>query len=123
MRTGIALALVGALTVAAGAAHAEGDAAAGKSVFNKCGACHSPAQGVNKIGPSLFGIVGRHSGSLPDYSYSEAMKASNWDWTPEQLDKYLVDPRAVVVGTKMIFPGLKSDTDRANVIAYLATLK
>jgi cytochrome c len=123
MRTGIALALVGALTVVAGAARADGDAAAGKAVFNKCAACHSPAQGVNKIGPSLFGVVGRHSASIADFSYSPAMKATNWDWTPEQLNKYLVDPRGVVPGTKMIFPGLKSDADRANVIAYLATLK
>ena len=123
MRTGIALALVGALTLVAGAARADGDAAAGKSVFNKCGACHSAAKGVNKIGPSLFGIVGRHSASLADYSYTDAMKATNWEWTPEQLNKYLTDPRGVVPGTKMIFPGLKSDTDRANVIAYLETLK
>ncbi len=106
-----------------GMARAEGDAAAGKIVFNKCAICHSPLQGVNKIGPSQFGIIGRHSAAIPNFAYSEAMKATNWDWTPEQLDKYLTEPRVVVPGTKMIFPGLKEEADRANVIAYLDTLK
>ncbi|HVJ51661.1 MAG TPA: cytochrome c family protein [Aliidongia sp.] len=104
-------------------AMADGDAAAGATIFKKCAVCHSPDAGVNKVGPSLHGIVGRHSASIADYNYSPAMKSFDKDWTPEQLDTYLADPRAVVVGTKMVFPGLKDATDRANVIAYLSTLK
>ena len=118
--SGLALAVL--LSVVSTAAWADGDAAAGKIVFNKCAICHSPEAGVNKVGPSLHGIVGRHSASLATYNYSPAMKATNWDWTEEKLNTYLVNPRAVVVGTKMIFPGLPSETDRANVIAYLKTL-
>ena len=115
---------MGALTLAAGSARADDpDAAAGKVVFGKCAACHSAVQGQNKVGPSLWGVVGRHSASIEGFNYSDAMKAANWDWTPEQLNTYLVNPRGVVVGTKMIFVGLKADQDRANVIAYLETLK
>lgn len=123
MKFGFTIMLAVASLCAAGSARADGDAAAGKTVFAKCGICHSVDSGVNKIGPSLHGIVGRHSASIANFSYSPAMKATNWDWTDAQLDTYLADPRAVVQGTKMIFPGLKNETDRANVIAYLNTLK
>ncbi len=105
------------------AAHAEGDAAAGKTVFSQCAICHSAKQGENKIGPSLYGVVGRPSHSEPGFTYSDAMKGYDVTWTEAELDKYLVDPRKVVVGTKMIFPGIKDDAKRANLIAYLATLK
>jgi cytochrome c len=104
-------------------AMADGDAAAGAVVFKKCAICHSPDAGVNKVGPSLHGIVGRHSASIADYNYSPAMKSFDKVWDEAQLDTYLTNPRGVVVGTKMVFPGLKDDTDRKNVIAYLATLK
>ena len=104
-------------------ARAEGDPALGKTQFGKCAACHSAKSGENKIGPSLYGIVGRPSHSMEGFSYSEAMKAYNVTWTNEELNKYLTDPRGVVVGTKMIFIGLKKDEDRANLIAYLDTLK
>ena len=107
-----------------GTARAEdGDAVAGKEIFKKCALCHSPDAGVNKIGPSLHGIVGRHSGSIESFNYSPAMKSFDKVWDAAQLDTYLVDPRAVVPGTKMIFPGLKDEKDRQNVIAYLSTLK
>lgn len=122
--------LTGVLAVAAlsllvaAQASAAGDAAAGKAVFTQnCAICHSPDAGVNKIGPSLHGVVGRKSGSLSDYTYSSAMKAADKTWTPETLDTYLAGPMKVVPGTKMIFPGLNSQTDRENVIAYLDTLK
>jgi cytochrome c len=122
--------LAGVLTLAAlsllvgGHALAAGDAAAGKAVFTQnCAICHSTDAGVNKIGPSLHGVVGRKSGSLSDYQYSSAMKAADKTWTPETLDTYLAAPMKVVPGTKMIFPGLKSETERQNVIAYLETLK
>jgi cytochrome c len=110
-------------SVAGGAAFAAGDAAAGKVLFMKCAICHSPDAGVNKIGPSLHGIVGRHSASIPNFTYSPAMQSVNKVWDEAQLDTYLTNPSSVVPGTKMIFPGFKSETDRQNIIAYLATLK
>lgn len=116
----------GAATVALftmGTAWADGDAAAGKEIFKKCALCHSPDAGVNKVGPSLHGIVGRHSASIETFNYSPAMKSFDKVWDAAQLDTYLTDPRGVVPGTKMIFPGLKDDKDRQNVIAYLSTLK
>ena len=115
--------LAAVAVLAAGAAHAEGDPAAGKVQFNKCGICHSAKQGENKIGPSLFGIVGRPSHSIDNFNYSDAMKNYNVTWDDATLDHYLVDPRAVVPGTRMIFVGLKKDDERANLIAYLNTLK
>lgn len=115
--------MLAALLLAPVAAHADGDANAGKTSFNKCAICHSIKEGENKIGPSLYGIVGRPSHSVPNYMYSEAMKKYDVTWDKDTLDTYLVDPRKAVSGTKMIFPGLKNDTERANVIAYLATLK
>jgi cytochrome c len=105
------------------AAYANGDAAAGKSVFNKCAICHSPAPGKNSVGPSLFGVVGRHSASVEGFKYSDAMKAANKTWDEATLDVYLTDPKAMLPGTKMTFPGLPKAEDRANLIAYLATLK
>jgi cytochrome c len=99
------------------------DIEAGKTTFQKCALCHTNEAGKNKVGPSLFAIVGRKSGTLSNYNYSDAMKAFNHVWTPQLLNTYLTDPHAVVPGTKMIFPGIKDDTDRANLIAYLKTLK
>ncbi|HEY0202846.1 MAG TPA: cytochrome c family protein [Acetobacteraceae bacterium] len=112
-----------AATLASGAARADGDPALGKVQFNKCAACHSAKAGENKIGPSLHGVVGRPSHSIDGFSYSDAMKAYNVTWTDEELNKYLENPRGVVVGTKMIFVGLKKEDERANLIAYLDTLK
>ncbi|HUN51491.1 MAG TPA: cytochrome c family protein, partial [Candidatus Sulfotelmatobacter sp.] len=88
----------------------------------KCAICHSSEEGVNKLGPSLHAVVGRASGSIADYPYSDAMKAANRVWDAQTLDIYLTDPRALVPGIKMTFPGLKDPSDRANVIAYLRTL-
>ena len=108
---------------ATGSAWADGDAEAGKLVFKKCAVCHSPDAGVNKVGPSLHGIIGRHSASIDGYNYSPAMKAFDKTWDAALLETYLPDPRGTVPGTKMVFPGLKDAKDRADVIAYLATLK
>ncbi len=100
------------------------DAAAGKQVFQQqCAICHADKPGVNKIGPSLFGVVGRHTGSEPGYDYSVANKNANLTWTPEILDKYIAHPQSVVPGTKMPYGGLANATKRANLIAFLATLK
>jgi cytochrome c len=104
-------------------ARADGDPAAGKTIFARCGICHSIVQGKNVIGPSLFGVVGRKSATAPGYSYSEAMKNADKTWDAATLDVYLTSPKTLVPGTKMIFPGLPKPEDRANVIAYLATLK
>jgi len=108
-----------AMTLLGVPASAAGDPAAGKVVSAKCAICHTFEVGKNKIGPSLAGVVGRKAGSLPDFSYSPAMKGSNLTWDAATLDKYLTNPRAVVPGTKMIFPGLPTPADRANMIAYL----
>ncbi|HVI88322.1 MAG TPA: cytochrome c family protein [Dongiaceae bacterium] len=97
----------------------DGDPAAGQKVFVKCQTCHSLDAGTNKVGPSLHGLIGRHSASIDTYSYSPAMKSANVTWDPETLDKYLTNPRAMVPGTKMLFPGLPKPDDRANLIAYL----
>jgi cytochrome c len=100
------------------------DPAAGEKQFKaKCAVCHTVEQGKNKIGPSLFGIVGRKSGSIEGFKYSAANKEANLTWDEPTLDKYLVDPKAMVKGTIMTFPGIKNDTERADVIAYLATVK
>lgn len=101
-----------------------GNAEKGKTVFNRaCAVCHSPEKGKAKIGPSLFGVVGRQAGTVEGYSYSPAMKSFNQKWTPEELDKYLANPQKVVPGTKMAYAGLKSEEQRQDVIAYLETLK
>ena len=107
----------------AGAAHAQ-DAAAGARVFrSQCSICHSPQPGRNIIGPSLFGVVGRHSGIIPDFHYSSANRASGLVWNPPTLDRYLTAPREVVPGTLMSYPGLKDEHDRSDLIAYLASLR
>jgi nitrite reductase (NO-forming) len=97
-----------------------GDAVAGRLVFRKCQACHSMEPGKTILGPSLAGILGRKAGSDPAYSYSPAMKQANIVWDAKSLDAYLSDPQKIVPGNKMPFPGLKTDNDRADVIAFLA---
>jgi len=111
------------LTAMPGIAHA-GDPAAGKSVFQStCSICHSVQPGQNKIGPTLFGVVGRKTGSVPGYTYSPPNTAANLTWDAATLDKYLEAPRAMIPGTKMTYGGQKDAAKRADLIAYLATLK
>lgn len=99
------------------------DAAAGQKLFrSQCSICHSPQPGRNIIGPSLFGVVGRHSGRIQNFHYSQANLRSNLTWDQGTLDRYLTSPQQIVPGTLMTFPGLKDAEQRANVIAYLATL-
>ena len=108
----------------AGSASA-GDAEAGKTVFRKCTMCHSPDEGVNKIGPSLFGVVGRTPGGIESFRYSKAMTAFGEDgkvWTEELLNEYLLSPRVLIPGNRMGFPGLRDETQREDIIAYLKTL-
>lgn len=119
--TGAAMLLLSALPLCA--AHAA-DVAAGKQVFQQqCSICHSDKPGVNKIGPSLFGVVGRKTGSEPGYNYSVANKNSNITWTPEVLDQYINHPQKIVPGTKMPYGGLHNATKRQNLIGFLETLK
>jgi cytochrome c len=101
------------------------DAAAGEQVFRRiCSTCHiATAEGRRGVGPTLFGVVGRKSGTVDGFRYSPANQAAGIVWTPEILDKYIANPREVVPGTSMTYAGLRNDADRANVIAYLQTLK
>lgn len=96
-----------------------GDAAAGETVFAQCRTCHLVEEGKNGVGPSLYGIIGRASGSIEGFNYSDANKASGVTWTPEVMFEYLEAPREFMPGTRMAFPGLKNPQDRADVIAYL----
>ncbi|HSF95049.1 MAG TPA: cytochrome c family protein [Thermohalobaculum sp.] len=115
--------LAGAVCLAAGGtALADGDAAKGEKVFRKCKACHTVEEGKNRVGPSLFAVVGRPVAAIGDYKYSDAMRGfgDGKTWTPELLDAYLAKPKDLVPGTKMTFQGLKAEADRADVIAYLA---
>ncbi len=118
MRTTLVCAAL-ALTVTAQAAHAQ-DAAAGEQSFKKCFPCHSIGEDAkNKVGPELNGIDGRHSGTAPDYSYSEANKISGITWNEAVFLEYIKDPRAKIKGTKMIFPGIKNEAEAKNLWAYL----
>ena len=123
MRFSKAILVLCVLATTAGASALAADVEAGKTEFKKCALCHTTEAGKNKIGPSLFGIVGRKSATLDNFNYSEAMKKFDHVWDEENLDKYLADPRGTVPGTKMIFPGIKDKTERDDVIAYLETLK
>ena len=97
-----------------------GDVDVGKKVFKKCAACHSIAQGGgNKIGPKLYNIVGRATGSISDYKYSKALASYGKEWTFEELNSFLIKPSTWIKGNKMGFAGLKKDEDRASVILYL----
>ena len=110
--------------MAGSSARAAGNADSGKALFSqKCAICHAPVEGQNKIGPSLWNVVGRKAGTLPSYTYSDAMKNANRTWNEATLDDYLIAPRQKIPGVKMIFAGLPNETDRQNVIAYLTTLK
>ena len=119
----LATALAVGMMISGGSAWAAGDAAKGKKVFKKCAICHAVKKGKNKIGPSLFGIVGRKAATAKGFRFSPAMKKSKLTWDDATLDKYLKNPRKAVKGTRMAFGGLRSKKDRDNLIAYLKTLK
>ncbi|MGV8985474.1 MAG: c-type cytochrome [Cypionkella sp.] len=101
---------------------ATADAAAGEKTFGKCKSCHS-VEGKNMTGPHLNGVEGRARGSVEGFKYSDAMASMHDPWTPEEMYHFLKAPKEYVPGTKMGFVGLPSPQDRANVIAYLATMK
>jgi cytochrome c len=97
------------------------DVAAGKTSFNKCMACHSIGEGAkNKIGPELNGLDGRKSGTVPDYSYSDADKNSGITWNEAQFKAYIKDPKAKIPGTKMAFIGIKNEQEVNDLWAYVS---
>ena len=96
-----------------------GDAGKGKRVFNKCKACHKLEAGKNGVGPSLAGIIGRPSGQVDGYAYSDAMTQANLVWSHELLAQYLRKPKDLIPGTKMLFAGLRKDSEIEDLLAYL----
>ena len=95
-------------------------AADGEKIFKKCLSCHSIAkEGKNKIGPKLFGVLGRQAGSISDYKYSKAMASHGKIWSLDEMNSFLIKPKDWIKGTKMSFAGLKKAKDRAAVILYM----
>ena len=105
-------------------AFADGDATKGKAVFARCAICHNVEKdGGNGVGPNLFGIVGRKSGSAEGFNYSPAMKNAHITWTEDNLAKYIAGPQKLVPGNKMAFGGIAQKSQIADVVEYLETLK
>ncbi|GIK33598.1 MAG: hypothetical protein BroJett010_01570 [Gammaproteobacteria bacterium] len=100
---------------------AKADLNRGKIQFFQCRACHSlaPETEPGKIGPTLYGVIGRHAGSVAGYTYSDAVAKSGITWTAEQIDKWLERPSDFLPGNKMVFVGIQDPQDRANIIAYI----
>ena len=112
-----------AFAAMSGAAYADGDAAAGEKVFAKCKACQQIGETAkNAIGPELNGVDGCKAGTAEGYNYSEAMKSSGITWDGDVFKEFIKSPKAKVPGTKMVFQGLPSETDAANVWAYLSSI-
>ena len=116
------LALAALLAASNGAFAA--DAKNGKAVFSRCAICHTATRdGPNGVGPNLYGVVGRKAGTRVGFSYSNAMKNSGIAWTPDKLDAYIAHPAKVVPGNRMAFAGIPDAGERADLVAYLETLK
>ena len=97
------------------------DAAAGKTSFNKCLACHAIGDGAqNKVGPQLNGLDGRKSGTAANYNYSDANKNSGITWDEAQFKEYIKDPKAKIPGTKMAFAGIKKETEINDLWAFIS---
>jgi len=124
-RAAISLCAAG-FVLAASVAHADpaGNASRGSALFNRCYICHANTKGAaNRMGPNLFGVVGRKAGTLPGFAYSDAMKKAGFVWTVPKLEAYLADPQKLVPGNSMPLAGISDSQQRADIAAYLATLK
>ena len=111
--------LVTLLCLSVGPAFA-GNADGGKRLFNQCISCHSVAANTpKKVGPHLGGLIGRQAGSVADFSYSKAMRDSGVVWNEETLAKYIERPSDFIKGGKMVYAGMRKESDRADLIAYL----
>jgi len=112
-----------AAPAAAEAAPAGPSLASAPAEFAQCTACHTIREGINGVGPSLFGVVGRKAGTLAGYSFSEANKNSGLTWDEATLDTYLTAPMKMVPGTRMTFPGVPDAAKRKAIIEFLKTVK
>lgn len=125
MKTSLTLAIA-ILAVTAGSALADGDAAKGAKVFNKCKACHVADAETNRVGPYLKGVIGRKIASVADYKYSDSMKefgAARDAWDDATFLEYIENPKKDVPKTKMAFAGIKKEEDRQDLLAYLKTMQ
>lgn len=113
---------IATILVLLGASARAQDVAAGKTAFAQCSACHS-VDGSNGAGPSLKGVVGRKAGTLAGFRFSRAMKRAGFVWDAAKLSSYLADPQKTVPGNLMPFSGVPDDKQRADLVAYLQTLK
>jgi cytochrome c len=114
------LVLAGMIVVASSVGALAQDVAAGETSFKKCLPCHRIGEGAkNLVGPELNGLEGRKSGSAEGYSYTEANKNSGITWDEAQFKEYITNPRTKIPGTKMVFAGISSESERSNLWAYL----
>jgi cytochrome c2 len=113
-----AAALLGLIAIAT-PAQAAGDIEAGKKAFAKCRACHQLDAGKNAVGPSLAKLFGRKSGTVEGFKYSDAMKAKAVTWDETTIAAYMADPKGYIPGNKMVFPGIKKESEIADLLAYL----
>ncbi|QDO99179.1 cytochrome c family protein [Ferrovibrio terrae] len=108
-----------ALSFTLGSAQAAGNPEEGRKAFAKCRACHQLDAGKHAVGPSLKGVFGRKAGTTEGFKYSDAMKNSGITWSDDTIAQYLADPKSFIKGNKMVFPGIKRETEIADLIAYL----
>lgn len=111
------------LAACAHAALAAGDPAKGQQAFQECAACHATTQGTNGVGPSLFGVAGRKAAAVPGFAYSSALKKSDLTWTAQNLDAFIANPQQKVSGNNMPYAGMSDAQERANLVAYLQSLR
>jgi len=118
----LTLSVLAVIASVAGASNALAqDATAGETSFRKCLACHAIGEGAkNKVGPELNGLDGRKSGSAPDFNYTDANKNSGITWNKDQFLEYIKDPKTKILGTKMVFPGIKNEKEAGDLWAYIS---